>query len=283
MIKTNLSFDNDIVNEFIKEIQSKLPGYDINVNNVNDFYNLLEEGKNCQKCKGLESCYNQQKGYYTDYVNGSFCYKKCRYLNPNKNSLITNFYIPERQMYSKIDKFDINSESRNKIFKYINTFVNDMLSGKETKGLYVYGECSKGKTFVLAMIANLLNENNIKSTICYFPDLAASIRNDYYSDKERYEEVIDNLRNTPILLVDDFGSENMTEWLRDEVLGPIINYRMSMRFPVFMSSNVEPKALEEHIAIDKDNDSKLKAKRIVNRLNSLMLTISMDDGIKYNR
>ena len=158
-----------------------------------------------------------------------------------------------------------------------------MLAGKETKGIYVYGECSKGKTYVLTMIANLLNDNKIKSTICYFPDLAASLRNDYYSDKDNYEEVIDNLRNTPVLLIDDFGSENMTEWLRDEVLGPIINYRMSMCYPVFMSSNVEPKALKDHIAINKDTDSKLKADRIVNRLNSLMFTTSMDDGLKYSR
>ena len=34
------------------------------------------------------------------------------------------------------------------------------------------------------------------------------------------------LKSVDVLLLDDFGSENMTNWLRDDVLGPVLNYRL---------------------------------------------------------
>ena len=284
MIKldTDSNFDND-VEDYIREIQSKLPNYNVDVNNVNDFATMLAERENCNKCRGLNECVNSQKGYFTDYKDNEFKFIRCKYAS-NNNSNIINYYLPERLLNSTIDKYDTNSESRVKIFKYVTSFVNDLKNGKESKGLYIYGGYSKGKTYALAMIANLLDENKIKCVITYFPDLSAKLRNDYYSDKDSYDEIIENLKNTPVLLIDDFGSENMTDWLRDEVLGPLFNYRMSMGLPVFITSNVEPKALKDHIAIDNKNpDNSKKADRIINRLQIHINTKCVDDCEKYNR
>ena len=282
-LDTNYSFDSKLVEEYIKDLKSKLPEYDITIDNANDFNTLLEEKENCTKCKGLASCSNVQKGYYTDYVNGKFCFSKCKYMGKDVTNLVTNYYLPERLLDAKLDDFHQTTESRTKIFKYITTFTYNIKNDKYEAGLYFHGGCSVGKTFTLAVIANYLNENKIPSTICYFPDLAAKLRNDYYSDKDSYEEVIDNLKNCKVLLIDDFGSENMTEWLRDEVLGPIVNYRMSMKLPMFITSNVEPSKLKTHIAIDKNPDSILKAERIINRLTSMVISIDMDDSKKYIR
>lgn len=281
--KSEYSFDSELVDEYIKEIQKALPGYDINVNNVNDFSTMIEEKNNCNNCRSIDCCKNSQKGYFTDYVNGEFKYSKCKFLKNSNNSLITNYYLAPRLLNAKLDDFDVNCESRTKIFKYITTFVNEIVKGNEVTGLYLHGDCSRGKTYTLAVIANLLAENGVESVICYFPDLVSQLRNDYYSDKNSYEETLDKIRNVHVLLIDDFGSENMTEWLRDEILGPMINYRMSMGLPIFISSNVDPKALKSHIAIDKNPDNILKAERIINRLTSMMITNSMDDSKKYIR
>ena len=39
-------------------------------------------------------------------------------------------------------------------------------------------------------------------------------------------------------MLDDLGSENMSAWLRDEVLGPVLNYRVLECKPLFISSNI---------------------------------------------
>ena len=81
----------------------------------------------------------------------------------------------------------------------------------------------------------------------------------------------------------EWKMENMTPWLRDEVLGPIVNYRMNLKKPIFISSNIEPKDLKNHFMMNGSEEEKVKAGRISSRLNSLVNAISMNDGEKYNR
>ncbi len=277
------SSNNSIIEEYINETKKKLPGYDININNVNDFNKMLEEQENCNKCKDKNCCLNTQKGFYVDYVNNSFTFSRCKYMAFDRNSCVTNYYLPEKLLSASLEDYEINTDSRKKIYDYVKKLILDMKDGQPVKGLHIYGGFSIGKTYTLAVISSMLCDNNIKHIIAYFPDLATKLRSDYYSDKDSYEDLINDLKSTKVLLLDDFGSENMTEWLRDEVLGPIINYRMSMNLPVFITSNVEPKELKAHLAIDKNPDSNAKAERIVNRLQSLMNSKCMDDGKKYSR
>ena len=37
----------------------------------------------------------------------------------------------------------------------------------------------------------------------------------------------------PVLILDDIGSEMNTQWVRDEVLGPILQFRMLEELPTF--------------------------------------------------
>ena len=46
------SFDNTLVEEYIKEVQAKLPKYKVDINNVNDFQVMLDEKNNC--CTGIK-------------------------------------------------------------------------------------------------------------------------------------------------------------------------------------------------------------------------------------
>ena len=116
----------------------------------------------------------------------------------------------------------------------------------------------------------------------YFPDLVTDLKN-AISDNNRYQSLINMLKSVPVLMLDDLGSENMTPWIRDEILGPVINYRVLENKPVFISSNIKPGDLKNHLAIDKSSESVLKADRIISRLNALMVSINMDDSNKYSR
>ena len=284
-LKSNV--DKNSINEFIKEIQREFPEHVINEKNVIDFSLLLEENKKCVKCNGINSCQNENKGYKLIYDEDTFKYAPCRYLKEenkkakNKN-LIKTLYLPTKILEAKIENFDINSESRKKIFAKINEFITATRNNEYAKGLYLYGTFSIGKTYTLACIANELARNNIESLLIYFPDLVSDLKN-AISDNNRYESLINMLKSIPVLMLDDLGSENMTPWVRDEILGPILNYRVLENKPVFISSNVKPSDLKDHLAIDKLKESTLKADRIMSRLNALMVSINMDDSNKYSR
>ena len=76
----------------------------------------------------------------------------------------------------------------------------------------------------------------------------------------------------------------MTSWVRDEIFGPLINFRLMEKKPVFITSNLNPcEDLKTHLAGDKSKDNLLKANRILARLLDLVNVIIMSDSKRYSR
>ena len=62
----------------------------------------------------------------------------------------------------------------------------------------------------------------------------------------------------------------MSGWLRDDVLGVILEYRMQEELPTFFTSNKTQAELEEHLAYSTNSVVEpLKAKRIMERVRYL--------------
>ena len=76
-------------------------------------------------------------------------------------------------------------------------------------------------------------------------------------------------------MMDDIGGENMTPWFRDEVLVPILQYRLSAKLPVFMTSNFEYIQLVEALTVGKDDTSRVKAARLIQRIKDLMIPVKL--------
>lgn len=280
MRKIEIEFDAKAVDEYVLKLKEKLPQYDINVNNANDFEILLHERENCINCKGLNCCLNGNKGLYTVFNDGKFSLVDCEYKKEARNeslkdSLIKTLYLPKKILEANIKDYYTNSESRKKIYTAIVNFVTNYDSNSMNKGLYLFGNFSVGKTYTLACLANELARKNISCLLIYFPDLVSDLKNAIGST--RFESLINMLKTVDVLMLDDLGSENMTPWLRDEILGPIINYRLLEGKTLFISSNIPPIELVNHFSIDKAPQNRIKGERIVSRLKDLVTSISMDD------
>lgn len=286
-IELNTNVDVNEIKKFVSDIQKEFKDYDINESNVIDFSLLLDSNNRCKKCKGIEFCENENPGYKLIYEDNSFKYAPCKYQiekqrkNRNK-SLIKTLYLPNKILEAKIEDYETNSESRKKVFQKINEFISATRNNEFSKGLLLWGSFSIGKTYTLACIANELARNNIESLLIYFPDLVTDLKN-AMNDNLRYEALINMLKSIPVLMLDDFGSENMTPWIRDDILGPVINYRVLENKPLFISTNLKPSEIKTHLAIDKSSEGNLKADRIISRLNSLMSVVDMNDSNRYNR
>ena len=114
-----------------------------------------------------------------------------------------------------------------------------------------------------------------------FEDAESSIAKCFFkSFGLRFDELLNHLKSVDVLLLDDLGSENMTPWLRDEILGPVLNYRLMEEKPVFVSSNMSINDLKIHLNVEKGND--LKAQRIISRLTGLVKQIELDNN-SYKR
>lgn len=287
-----LNINQESINEYIKEVQNEVDlklklDVVVTINNVNGFQtilNELEEYKENPKefnlnHDGVFTCYDKS----TD----SFYYKSTKekqdeFKKIHEKSLINVLYLPKKVLDADISNFDLASESRKKVYKYFNDFVIDFKNGKNVKGLYLYGTFAIGKTYALACLANLCAKNGIESLLIYFPDLVTELKSSIGTN--RYVELINKLKSIDVLMLDDLGSENLTPFIRDEVLGPILNYREAEGLPLFVSSNISVQDLKEHLSIDmKSNENKLKAERIQSRMNGLMKTVNMQDSTPYKR
>lgn len=287
MMKSKINFNEEAVNDFINNLKKIFPNEDINVLNANDYDRFYNEAKNCLHCSGLANCKNFNKGFLYKKIDNNFSLEPCKYeklrqKEQSKNDLIKILYLPEKLAKARVEEYDVNCESRKKLFAQISQISANVNSGVKNHGLYIYGGFSIGKTYSLAVIANEYSKLGLSSLLIYFPDLVNELKNSFGT--EDYQDLINLLKSIDVLLLDDIGSENMTPWLRDEVLGPIINYRLMEEKLIYLSSNLDPKQLIEHFTINKNNtDDKLKADRIVNRLISMVLTVNMNDSEKYKR
>ena len=282
----NDTFDPQNAESYVNEIKKIFPRENISILNVNDYYEVYNNSRNCMFCKGIENCKNRDRGYALKVNNGMFYQEACKYEKQRlerskKTSLINTLYLPQKILDALIDEYNINSDSRKKIMVQITKFLNDLKSGEKAKGLYLFGDFAVGKTYTLAVIANEVSKMDKTSLLIYFPDLVLELKNSIGTD--RFQELVNMLKDVDVLMLDDLGSENMTTWLRDEILGPVINYRLMENKPLFISSNIKPGDLEEHLATDKTKENIMKAKRIISRLNDMVDCIDMSDCEKYTR
>lgn len=280
MNKLTSPIDNRVNLDEIMDKLRKNPLFkdiDININNLNSCLIMQDEHLNCLNCQGLDKCPNTEAGYKYVYNEGEFvllrCNKKRDYDNINRqNSLIKTLYMPKNVREAKLENFILNTKERVSAYKKIVNFITNF-EQEQTKGLYIYGNYGSGKTYLLGALANELAKRNIGSLLIYFPDLIRELRDSL--GENRFTEIINELKTIPVLIIDDLGSENMTSFVRDEVLGPVLNYRMAENRPIFISSNLTPQQLLVHLETSGSSLDKTKSIRIMQRIGQISEAISL--------
>lgn len=254
--------------------------------------NLKEIAKElpiCNNCKELTFCPYDIKGVrkcaIVEGANIKFVYKNCPYKDKEEKeqSFLKNVYsykIPKEILLASFKKTYKDDSNRLETIKYLKNFYDCYSKGKYTKGLYLHGNFGCGKTYLIAALFNELAKKNIKSTIVYFPEFLRSLKSSFGNIEDDYEEKFNNIKNAPLLLLDDIGAEKLSDWARDEVLGVILQYRMEEHLPTFFTSNLSLKELEDHLQITNNSSDKVKARRIIERIKFLTDEIKM---ISINR
>ena len=175
-------------------------------------------------------------------------------------------------MDASLDNLYTEYKERLEVIKWIKIFVNNYLSNQNQKGLYLYGNFGCGKTYLISAAFTYLAKKNIKSAIIFYPEFLRDLKTSFETDfKEKYDKV----KNVPLLLIDDIGSENTTDWARDEILCPLIQYRMENNLTTFFTSNLNLEELESHFSKTKSKDDPLKSRRIIERIKQMTEQIEM--------
>lgn len=240
-----------------------------------------QEYKNCANCSSLEHCKNRVQGYaYTPEKNKDlimFSYNACQKLNTElKNNMYKDnlelFDMPKDILEASLTNLYKDDKSRLPIVKYFKEFIDNYHNDEKPKGIYLTGSFGSGKTYMISALFNELAKKGIKSALIYYPEFLRSLKASFQTN---YNDKFDYIKKVPLLLLDDIGAENCSAWSRDEVLGPILQYRMESHLPTFFTSNLSLEELETSLAVTTSNADKVKARRIIERIKQLTLTLEL--------
>lgn len=278
-IKIKAVMDDPLIHKF-RQKYAFVDDYSVKIN-MNKLYQYVTEFKTCSNCPGLDKCPNDMTGHYTMLTANTdkdkvFIHEEkvackkfvAQQLQDAISSRIRTFHVDPRMItrsYSFEDILETDWDRAKAVMK-INDYVNEtMENGLQTRGLYLSGMFGTGKTFLMGYMLHQLAKVGMTGAIVYMPDFAEDLKG-MFQEPSKLKETIDLLKETDLLVFDDIGAENLNPWLRDHVIGAIVNHRMN-RKPTFFTSNYALNDLEKHFSFtNKDGDEEFKGQRIMDRI-----------------
>lgn len=248
-------------------------------------YEYISQTSECCNCGSTEKCTNYLKGFvpklYIAQNSIDVEYERCKQKiiedeRREIESMISSMYMPKDVLSATLKDLEIDDESRVEILNYAADFVAHIKNSGELpkKGFYLYGEFGVGKSFVLGAIANELASLKVPSVLVFVPEFLRELKNSIHD--QTLQEKVDYVKQAPVLMLDDIGAESLTSWARDEILGSILHYRMSEQLPTFITSNLDYKQLEIHLAeTSRGEMDVVKAARIMERIKAVTFPIRM--------
>ena len=236
---------------------------------------------NCMHCKSMLTCKNKVCGYaYLPKFNNNrleFNYVACKKKKKmdKDNAFSKNVYLydlPLETLQASFSDIYLEYKERFEVITFLKDFIKNYDSNNKVKGLYLHGNFGCGKTYLVAATFNELAKKGVKSAIIFWPEFLRDLKTSFQTDfKEKYDKV----KKAPLLLIDDIGAENTTSWGRDDILCPLLQYRMEEGLTTFFTSNFDIKDLEGHFEVTKDSFQEMKAKRLIERIKQLTIDMEM--------
>lgn len=113
--------------------------------------------------------------------------------------------------------------------------------------LLMIGGYGSGKTHLAAAIANYVLARGTMPLFVTVPDLLDHLRAAFApTTAQPYSERFEQVRNTPLLIMDDLGTENATPWALEKLF-QLLNYRYMSQLPTVITTNHELDRIEPRL------------------------------------
>ena len=213
---------------------------------LSKFIKVLDDREICASCQGIAHC-KRNKGHYQldlqydeTYETIENTVKPCKFeevrLRVKKNFIQYDFDESFFDYSLKECLRYFTKERTNLIVSLNNTFKN-LKEKMNEPSYFVYGDPEVGKTFILVQFAQGLATSNLGkiafiNSMSYFDKL----NNALYNEKEYFTTLFEQLKNVDFLFIDDFGNEYKSPYIFDNIIFPLLSYRLQRKLHTSFTS-----------------------------------------------
>ena len=202
------------------------------------YYNISADSIKYERCDCSEAQAYWKKKDEEEYQN-----KKKNHYKEIINNIYKQNYIGKKFQEKKFENFKTSSVNEKEI-NIAKNYTQKCLTQKQDKGLIISGEFGVGKTHLAAAIANELVENGMIVLMGRLTTLLDIIKETFRDNNKSESELIDLYSNVDMLVIDDLGTEKISQWALEK-LYTIIENRNENKLPIIITTRFNKQGLVE--------------------------------------
>ncbi|MDD7280417.1 ATP-binding protein [Floccifex sp.] len=237
------------------------------------FEQWLQNLKKCEGCQGLPFCTQKIRGRVKNlYMDGDYLeetFMPCRYKKKENKELkhVSSYrfsHLSTNEYFIDLNAIELKNESA----QYLEAYASVIKSIDDKKGVYLYGQPGVGKSYLCIGCANYYAKQGHVVSFVKVPQLVQECK-DSLSDYEYQATILSHLKFSEILFLDDLGSESISQWSRDSLLFPALNYRMDHNLKTYFISNYTLEELKNRYFIKGKDENIVSSDRFMERIRAL--------------
>ena len=241
--------------------------------NLTIFMDVYKSRKLCEGCEGLFACRQKSKGQRLDILNDGILMEEIEYCeyamdDRRRKALLQKYrYCDVSPNLADIDLNNITyTEDQKQLYLQLAAILHEM----RDKGLYICGDLGVGKTYLCVALANSLVKKGKKVAFVKVSNFFNEMKSFFGNSSEMIDRNINILKKAEVLFLDDIGSEAVSEFVRDDILFRVLDYRLENRLMTIFTSNLNKEELLKHYQYDRKEKSNLmNARRLMERIDIL--------------
>ena len=184
-------------------------------------------------------------------------------------SLDYSYKLPvDWKKYYLLNLNDVNwTENKRELAKACKFILSEIKNKRKPKGMWIWGNNNSGKTYATIALLNMVADLNKKVAFVNIPELIAQTQAAIRSSSNNYSIYIEQIKKADVVVLDDLGSERPTPWFKENVLLPIVDYRLKANKTTIINStsNIDKymnrlKYRSQNPEIEEDNNKKIEFK-----------------------
>ena len=211
------------------------------------YVNISEDSIEYERCDCSKS-----KEYWQEIDNKEYEQQKRNRIRDIINTIYKQNYIGRKLQEMNLENFYFDSSNKY-VLDVVNDYINKNKDTMKPDSLIIMGKSDVGKTHLAAAIANKLIENDKTVLMERLTNLLDRIRETYENNTKSENELIEIYSNADMLIIDDLGTEKISNWALEK-LYTIIQNRYENGLPIIITTRFNKHGLIERFSYSKDPD-----------------------------